>query len=231
MRKLALFLGAISLTMSILSQANTSLNEITSIVDEVKIGDQVWMVKNLDVDTFRNGDSIMHSKTEEEWDEADSNELPAWCYYKNDSKNGVNYGKLYNWHAVSDPRGLAPKGWHIPTDEEWTSLIFYLSDKESEEVDIYGNEVGIKLKNKKGWKRDKPKRGSSRNKDYKGTNESGFSALPGGSREDYLDYRGIGYHGSWWSISQSYWGLSFNSPILYSEDEYWGFFSVRCIRD
>lgn len=86
MRNLALFLGVISLTMSILSQANTSLNEITSIVNEVKIGDQVWMVKNLNVDTFRNGDSIMHSKTEEEWEEADSNEIPAWCYYKNDPK-------------------------------------------------------------------------------------------------------------------------------------------------
>ena len=58
-----------------------------------------------------------------------------------------------------------------------------------------------------------------------------FSALPSGSREGFLDYRGIGYHGSWWSTSQSYWGLSFNSPILYSEDEYWGFFSVRCIRN
>lgn len=82
----------------------------------VKIGDQIWMPENLNVDTFRNGDSIHHMQTKEEWDDAAHNEVPAWCYYDFDPSNGEKYGKLYNWHAVNDPRGLAPDGWRVPAE-------------------------------------------------------------------------------------------------------------------
>lgn len=87
-------------------------------MEEVKIGDQFWMAENLNVDKFRNGDTIPEAKTEEEWIEAGENGQPAWCYYNNNPENGDHYGKLYNWYAVNDLRGLAPEGWRVPTQEE-----------------------------------------------------------------------------------------------------------------
>ena len=85
----------------------------------VTVGTQVWLVKNLNVDRFANGDPIPEAKTSKEWKSASDNGRPAWCYYQNDPANGRTYGRLYNWHAVKDPRGLAPQGWHVPSDEEW----------------------------------------------------------------------------------------------------------------
>ena len=89
----------------------------------VTIGSQEWMAVNLDVATFRNGDPIPEAKTAEEWLAAYRTESPAWCYYNNVPKNGQEYGRLYNWYAVNDPRGIAPAGWHVPTDAEWQTLI------------------------------------------------------------------------------------------------------------
>lgn len=74
-------------------------------MEEVKIGDQIWMTRNLNVDKFCNGDPIPETKTNEEWIKAGENGKPAWCYYDNDPANGEKYGKLYNWYAVNDPRG------------------------------------------------------------------------------------------------------------------------------
>jgi uncharacterized protein (TIGR02145 family) len=91
----------------------------------VTIGSQEWMAANLDVATFRNGDTIPEAKTTEQWLAAGRSESPAWCYYKNDPKNGKKFGKLYNWYAVNDPRGIAPAGWHVPTDGEWQTLITF----------------------------------------------------------------------------------------------------------
>jgi uncharacterized protein (TIGR02145 family) len=99
----------------------------------VTIGTQTWMTKNLDVATFRNGDAIPEAKTNEEWVAAGENKQPAWCYYENDPMNGTNYGKLYNWYAVNDKRGLAPAGCHVPTDQEWTVLSTFLGGEESAE--------------------------------------------------------------------------------------------------
>ena len=99
-----------------------------------------WMAQNLDVSIFRNGDSIPEAKTEEEWEAAGNNEQPAWCYYNNDSKRyGAAHGKLYNWYAVNDPRGLAPEGYHIPTNTEWETM-----------MRIYGDNAWRKLLNKNG---------------------------------------------------------------------------------
>ena len=93
----------------------------------VKIGKQEWMAENLNVNHFQNGEIIPEAKTDEEWAKARMENRPAWCYYDNDISNGGKYGKLYNWYAVNDPRGLAPKGWHVPTNFEWTVLIDYLA--------------------------------------------------------------------------------------------------------
>ena len=148
---------------------------------EVSIGKQVWMSENLNVDKFRNGDPIPEAKTEEEWKKAGENKQPAWCYYDNDPANGARYGKLYNWYAVNDPRGLAPKGWHISTDAEWTKLSDYLGG-----ADL----AGTKMKSKSGWKVNN------------GTNSSGFSGLPGGYRDENGTFYIIGLSGYWWSSTE-----------------------------
>ena len=86
-------------------------------MDEIKIGSQIWMSRNLNVEKFLNGELIREVKTNEDWFKARQQKQPAWCYYKNDKAFGDRFGKLYNWYAVNDPRGLAPKGWHIPSIE------------------------------------------------------------------------------------------------------------------
>ncbi|MEX0813078.1 MAG: fibrobacter succinogenes major paralogous domain-containing protein [Chitinophagales bacterium] len=93
--------------------------------DEVEIGDQIWMSKNLNVDKFRNGDPIPHAKNIEEWLEYGENKGPAWCYFNNDKSNSSIHGKLYNYYAVVDPRGLAPEGWRIPSYYDWSGLAHY----------------------------------------------------------------------------------------------------------
>lgn len=155
----------------------------------VKIGNQVWMTKNLNVSTFRNGDLIPQAKTAEEWNNSGINKKPAWCYYENNSNNGTKYGKLYNWHAVNDPRGLAPVGYHIPSDSEWEELKEFL-----------GDELGSKLKNTTGWPNFVSFTGN-------GTNTSGFSALPGGLGGWPFGY---GYTGNmnWNNLTSGYWWSS-----------------------
>ena len=87
---------------------------------------------------------------------------PSWCWYNNDPKNGPKYGRLYNWYAVNDPRGLAPAGWTLPADGDWTKMMFYLGGQQM---------AGKKLKSDSGWIDGNI-----------GTNESGFNGLPGGYR-------------------------------------------------
>jgi uncharacterized protein (TIGR02145 family) len=93
---------------------------------ETKIGDQSWMYKNLDITFFRNGDEIPEAKTIQEWKALSDAGKPAWCYYQNFPDNNSKYGKIYNWYAVADPRGLAPEGWHVASEEEWTIMEKYL---------------------------------------------------------------------------------------------------------
>lgn len=134
----------------------------------VKIGNQTWMAKNLEIDTFRNGDPIPEAKTDAEWLAAGSTRKPAWSYYNKDPANGKTYGRLYNWNAVNDPRGLCPKGWHVPTDGEWDILVSYLG---------VGGDAGGKMK-ETGTAHWEPSNTGA-------TNASGFSALPGGYRSSY----------------------------------------------
>ncbi len=95
----------------------------------VTIGTQIWSGKNLDVTTFRNGDSIPEAKTPAQWEKAGNNKQPAWCYYQNKPENGTKFGKLYNLFAVVDQRGLAPSGWHVPSKEEWCLFEDYVRNK------------------------------------------------------------------------------------------------------
>jgi uncharacterized protein (TIGR02145 family) len=90
--------------------------------ESIQIGERIWMKSNLAIMTFRNGDSIHQAQSAEEWMQAGRNGIPAWCYYDNEEGNGSIHGLLYNQHAVLDPRGLAPSGWHIPDMKEWKTL-------------------------------------------------------------------------------------------------------------
>jgi len=150
-------------------------NNITSVV----IGNQVWTDKNLEVTTYRNGDPIPEVTDPSAWAGLTTG---AWCYYNNDPANGAIYGKLYNWYAVNDPRGLAPSGWHVPSDAEWNTLDTYLG----------GNSVaGGKMKTTTLW--------ASPNIDA--TNSSGFSGLPGGTSYHGTFYD-VGFFGVWWSATE-----------------------------
>jgi uncharacterized protein (TIGR02145 family) len=114
----------------------------------VVIGTQTWMAENLNVSKFRNGDPIPEAKTKEEWLKAGEKKQPAWCYLDNDSLNGNYCGKLFNWFACNDPRGLAPEGWHIPHFNEWRKLEDFLGTPFEDNWTTYYGDVGIKLKSK-----------------------------------------------------------------------------------
>jgi uncharacterized protein (TIGR02145 family) len=187
-----------------------------NVYSTIIIGDQVWMAENLKVTRFRNGDPIPNVKDSIEWTECTSS---AHCDYNNDAGNSLIYGKLYNGYCLFDSRNLAPKGWHLPSDEEWTKLVDFLG----------GSRIaGDKLKeiNPHHWI------------DATATNESGFTGLPGGKRNEngsFTEARDCGY---WWSTSQK------SDTTTYARGLYFYYsgvargyskktvgFSIRCIKD
>lgn len=111
-------------------------------INTVKIGNQIWMTENLDVSHFRNGDIIPQVSDFEEWRKAGQNGQAAWCYYDNDSVIGKKHGKLYNWYAVMDPRGLSPEGFHVPNKDEWEILFNTIKDTAlTNGIDFWLNDV------------------------------------------------------------------------------------------
>lgn len=126
----AVFLVGFSFLLASLSSFyNFKKNGSIFQIEEVTIGQQVWMKKNLDVVTFRNGDQIQEAKSNKEWETLNAKKQPAWCYYDNDPKNNQQFGKLYNWYAVADERGLAPAGWYLPSVDEWNVLLDFLGKR------------------------------------------------------------------------------------------------------
>lgn len=198
------------------------LYSIKSFAQSVSIGKQIWYVKNLNVNKFKNGDLIPQVKTNKEWERFGNEGKAAWCYYDNDPTNANIYGKLYNWFAVVDPRGLAPDGFHVPSDDEWSRLI-----------DTLGGEdfAGTFLKSNSGWNDVGGKNGN-------GNNETEFNAFPSGYRTKYGSFYSVGISSAFWSTTQA------NSNHSYSRflNEYFGSinqhkslkqdgFSVRVISD
>ncbi len=158
-------------TLNMLSSLGSGVTDIDGkVYSSIIINGKEWMQKNLDVSKYKNGDVIPQVTDVTQWDNLTTG---AWCYYENDSTNGPVYGKLYNWYAVNDPRGLAPSGWHIPTDTEWSNLVTYLGG------DLV---AGKKLK-------DDSTTSTWDTTTNTATNQSGFAALPAGTA--YLNYHTI----------------------------------------
>lgn len=184
---------------------------------------QSWMTKNLDVATYRNGDPIPKVTDDAAWAALTTG---AYCYYQNDSATyAATYGKLYNWYAVNDPRGLAPQGWHVPTDFEWSTLSNCLG----------GDAVAGGIMKEAGtahW--SSPNTGAD--------NSSGFAGLAGGIREEFSNntfwFQFVFFYGIWWSASEGSTGSglgrlmsSANSALARNSSDKRNGYSVRCLRD
>jgi len=188
-------------------------------LQSVTIGTQIWSLNNLDVVTYSNGDSIPKVSDPTVWANLTTG---AYCYYANDSANYASvYGKLYNWYAVTDPRGLAPVGWHIPTDEEWTTLTTFLGGESI---------AGEKLKEAGFSHWVTPNLAN---------NSSGFTALPGGGRLSTGSINSIvGERGYWWSTTEQSTTTAWPRALINSTINTFrtasnkkSGYSVRCIKN
>jgi uncharacterized protein (TIGR02145 family) len=213
------------------AQINALQNAIVATLPSVTIGTQIWSSTNLDVTTYRDGTPIPQVTDPTEWANSTTG---AWCYYDNDPANNATYGKLYNWYAVAgihdaaslnDPslrKQLAPQGWHIPSDAEWTTLTTFLGGES-----VAGGKmksIGTSL-----WQ----------SPNTAATNESGFTGFPAGYRYDFEGpFTDIGNLGVWWSLSE-YDATNVFLRVLYFSNGNAGItfdrktygFSVRCAKD
>ena len=191
----------------------------------VLIGEQCWFAENLQSESYENGDAIPSNLSDSEWESTSSG---AVAVYNEDASLLETYGRLYNWHAVDDARGLCPSGWHVPTDGEWMTLEMALGMSESDANDtgLRGTDQGTQMKTDYGW-------GGGGN----GTNSSGFSGLPGGFRFSNGSFNYAGGSGYWWSSSPNGSNAWFRHLLNYDESVYRddndprSGFSVRCVRD
>ncbi len=182
-----------------------------------KIGTQTWMAENLKVTKYNDGIAIPNVTDATAWSELTTGAL---CDYENTPSNSETYGKLYNWYAVNTGK-LCPTGWHLPSDAEWTELTDYLGGT---------SDAGGKLKETGTTHWNSPNTSA--------TNETGFTALPGGYRNNDGSFYSIGSRGYWWSATKLgandawYRRMFYNSSIVdrYYDDKGAGF-SVRCLKD
>jgi len=188
----------------------------------VQIGTQCWTQSNLKVSKYRNGDNIPTGLTNSQWS---STSTGAYAIYNNDPVNDGLYGKLYNWYAVNDTRGLCPTGWHVPSDGEWTTL-----------TDFLGGEsvAGGKMKSTA----IQPTPGGWNSPNIGATNSSGFTGLPGGYRVSGGGFSSLVGYGYWWSSSDAGSGNAWHRRLYNGNagagrdtNGHRGGFSVRCARD
>lgn len=188
-----------------------------NIYKTINIGNQTWMAENLRTTIYRNGEAIPRVKGNSEWSYLSTG---AFCNFNSteDIDTIATFGRLYNWYTIADSRKLAPNGWHVPTDEEWTTLINFLG----------GDSIaGGKMKEKEAphWI----------NPDPNATNESGFTALPAGIRDPEGNYY---YNCNFWSSTQAdniaawdrYLSIGEDGCMRYTPNKSYGF-SVRCVKD
>jgi uncharacterized protein (TIGR02145 family) len=198
----------------------------------VVIGNQIWMKENLKVSKYRNGNSILTGLSDAAWTATTSG---AYAIYNNDPANNITYGKLYNWYAVADQRGLCPVGWHVPTDHDWNLLAKFLDPVTDTACIECANTVGGKMKSTGTIEAGT---GLWYSPNAVASNSSGFMGLPGGDR-DYLGlYFVVGSIGYWYSSTEYsstdawYRRLSnFDGNFYRINGNKLSGISVRCLRD
>jgi uncharacterized protein (TIGR02145 family) len=188
-----------------------------NIYHTVTIGTRVWMVENLKTTKYNDGTSIPLVTDGAAWSNLTN---PGYCWYNNDAANKNTYGALYNWFTVNTGI-LAPTGWHIPSDAEWTTLTTYLGGESA---------AGSKLKETGTTHWQSPNTGA--------TNETGFTALPGGTRGIIGAFGAIGSFGHWWGSTEGNTSNAWERSMKYSDSGVGRYgvdksngFSVRCTRD
>jgi uncharacterized protein (TIGR02145 family) len=200
----------------------------------VTIGNLTWTVENLNVEKFRNGDPIMQVRSFDEMKQAWEEKKPAWCYLDFDPVNGIKYGRLYNWYAINDPRGLAPAGWRIPTTEEWYLMCEQLGGEAI---------AGKKMKTSYGWANfyappsDVSEATNKSAEAAKGTNESGLSVLPSESMPASMPSGAKMANAYFWSSTEANKEEAFCLELRHTlKSAYrtkmpkWLMFAVRCIK-
>ena len=225
-------------------QTGTTVSDIDgNSYNTIVLGSQEWMAENLRTTRYNNSEPI---PDDAHWTEVTN--TGAFTYQESDLANAAYYGLLYNWHAVNDPRKICPSGWHVPSDDEWTQMTDFVKNKHGYPNLYY---VGKILKSCRqegsplGGDCNTPvhPRWDSHDTEY-GTDDEGFSALPGGLRypPDALDSNGafsyMGSAGYWWTSSESteehgrYWAVynHISTPGKLSANKLNGF-SVRCVKD
>lgn len=187
----------------------------------VTIGTQTWMSENLKTTKYNDGTSIPFVRESAEWGNLST---PGYCWYKDEQTGyGNTYGGLYNWYVV-ETGNLCPVGWHVPSHEEWSTLT----------GSIGGDFIaGTKLKESGTTHWNKP--------NSTATNETGFTALPGGYRDSHGEFKGIGFWGGWWTSTKdgssgNAFGrvLGYDYSYIVSETYDHGLrggFSIRCLND
>jgi uncharacterized protein (TIGR02145 family) len=191
----------------------------------VTIGNQIWSTKNLDLTTFRNGDLILEAKTKEEWLRASHDGIPAYCYYENNPLNKEKYGLLYNGYVLSDPRGIAPNGWVLPSKRDWLDLLTNTNTEFTEiKEGVYKSTDTDKFRSQTLW-----------SDNINGTNQTGLLIFPSGGRNSG-DYLGMNVLALFWSSEEKYVNEAFS--ILFSSEELYLVStpfetgaSIRCIKD
>lgn len=211
----------------------TTNNPISSVSDidgnqynTVQIGSQIWMAENLRTTKFCNGDPIPNVVNDSIWKNLTTG---AWAHYDNDDQYDIPYGKFYNWYAVSDERNICPCGWHVPTDEEWNTLINSL-DPNADGGEQVPNVAGGKMKTTGNSHWDEPNQGA--------TNQSSFSAVAAGFRNDLGTFMSMGYGTGFWTSTMKSTNSVWSRDIVHNNSSaYRNHFikrdaiSVRCIKD
>jgi uncharacterized protein (TIGR02145 family) len=199
-------------------QINAQLND-PSTYPVFETNTQIWMAQNWGGNQFRNGDTLFFAATLEDWIYASDHYIPAWCYqhFWEPSSEELFSNRFYNWHAVNDPRGLAPEGWRIPNVEDWEALLIHYIDDE---------EKIKELKSVSGWD------------GYEnGNNTSGFNAIPYGLCGDMDGFMNEQIGAYWWTRdrynTEEAWQINISSDnsIRKSEMDLGAGMSIRLIKN
>lgn len=189
-----------------------------NIYNTVTIGTQVWMVENLKTTKYRDGTNIPIVTDNTAWSNLSTG---AYSDYNNDASNSAIYGRIYNWYAATNSRYISPTGWHVPTDTDWMTLITYFGGEST---------AGGALKESGLTHWNSPNAGA--------TNESGFTALPGGYRFFDGSFKNLGGFGYWWTSSTGgpslawYRYMTNNSSSIYRTSDYMmNGLRIRCVKD